>query len=65
MALTKAAKHVPISLLVAQTLQGEADAALGEAEAMSLRPLATLEELDGGETEKTKTTKKDIRSYSY
>ena len=46
MALTKAAKHVPISLLVAQTLQGEADAALGEAEAMSLRPLATLEELD-------------------
>jgi hypothetical protein len=61
-ALQKAAR-VPAARKEAQRLQGEADAALSEAEALKLR--ARLEDLTVWEMEKVKQSRKGSKTYSY
>jgi hypothetical protein len=62
-ALQKAAKVAPEARQEARRLQEEADKALAEAQA--LKPQARLEDLQVWVMEKTKTTKKGSRKYTY
>jgi hypothetical protein len=62
-AVMTAASVLPEAREKARKLQGEADQALAESEA--LKPLARLEDLHVWELEKTKATKKGTRSYRY
>jgi hypothetical protein len=62
-ATKRAAKTLPDASEKARELQEEADKALTEA--VTLRPVARLEDLTVWIMEKTKTTKKGSRSYQY
>ena len=62
-ATKRAAKTLPDASEKARELQEEADKALSEA--VTLRPVARLEDLTVWQMEKTKTTKKGSRSYHY
>jgi len=62
-AAMKAAKILPVAGEKARELQEEADKA--RSEAVALRPVARLEDLNVWIMEKTKTTKKGSRSYRY
>jgi hypothetical protein len=57
----KAARHLPAAREKAQRLQGEAEAALAEAEALKLQ--ARLEDLNVWERELVKESKKGSRTY--
>ena len=59
----RAAKNLPDASEKARELQEEANKALSEA--VTLRPVARLEDLHVWQMEKTKTTKKGSRSYLY
>ena len=61
--LQKAAAHLPVARMMAQKLQGEADAALAEAQALKLQ--ARLEDLNVWQMEKVKESKKGSKTYSY
>ena len=62
-ATKRAARTLPDASEKARELQEEADKALSEA--VTLRPVARLEDLTVWQMEKTKTTKKGSRSYHY
>lgn len=62
-AAMKAAKTFPEAGEKARELEGQADKALAESEA--LKPVARLEDTNVWVMEKVKTTKKGIRSYRY
>jgi hypothetical protein len=62
-ALQKIAAHAPAAHQEAERLQGEADAALAEAEVLKLQ--ARLEELTVWEMEKVKESKKGSKTYTY
>ncbi|MCX6673864.1 MAG: hypothetical protein NTY37_08820 [Methanothrix sp.] len=62
-ALQKTAKHRPATRKEAQRLQGEADAALAQAEALKLQ--ARLEDLTVWQMGKVKMTKKGSKTYAY
>ena len=62
-ALQKAAKHLPAARLEAKRLQGEADAALAEAEALKLQ--ARLEDLTVWQMKKVKQSRKGSKTYTY
>lgn len=62
-ALQKAAKHLPAARQEAQGLQGEADAALAEAQDLKLQ--ARLEDLTVWQMEKVKQSRKGSKTYSY
>jgi len=62
-ALQKAAKHLPAARQEAQRLQGEADLALAEAEALKLQ--ARVEDLTVWKMEKVKRTRKGSKTYIY
>jgi hypothetical protein len=62
-AAMKAARTLPEAREKARELQGEADQALAESEA--LKPLARLEDLHVWQMEKVKTTKKGSQKYGY
>jgi hypothetical protein len=62
-AAMKAAKTLPEARQKARELQEEADKA--RSEAVTLKPVARLEDLNVWIMEKTKTTKKGSRSYRY
>jgi regulator of replication initiation timing len=61
--LQKAAKTLPEADQEAQRLQKDADKALEESEALKLQP--RLEDLTVWEMEKTKSTKKGTKTYTY
>jgi hypothetical protein len=61
--LQKAAKTLPEARQEAQRLQKDADKALEEPEALKLQ--ARLEDLTVWEMEKTKSTKKGTKTYTY
>jgi regulator of replication initiation timing len=61
--LQKAAKTLPEAGHEAQRLQGDADKALEESEALKLQ--ARLEDLTVWEMEKAKSTKKGTKTYTY
>jgi len=62
-ALHKAAARAPAARLDAQRLQGEADLALAEAEALKLQ--ARLEDLNVWQMEKVKQSRKGSKTYTY
>ncbi len=62
-ALQKAARHLPAARLEAQRLQGKADAALAEAQALKLQ--ARLEDLTVWQMEKIKQSRKGCKTYTY
>jgi hypothetical protein len=62
-ALQKAAAHLPAARKKAERLQGEADSALAEAEALWIQ--ARLEDLTVWEMEKVKESKKGFKTYTY
>ena len=62
-ATKRAAKTLPAASEKARELQEEADKALSEA--VTLRPIARLEDLHVWQMEKIKTTKKGSQSYLY
>jgi hypothetical protein len=59
----KAAAHVPAACQEAQRLQGEAKAALEEAQALKLQ--ARLEDLTVWEMNKVRQTRKGCKTYTY
>ena len=61
--LQKVAKHLPAARLEAQRLQGEADAALVEAEALKLQ--AKLEDLTVWDMKKVNHSRKGSKTYTY
>jgi hypothetical protein len=61
-ALQKVAPHLPAAHQEAERLQGEADAALAEAEALKLQ--ARLEDLTVWEMEKIKQSRKGSKTYT-
>ena len=62
-ALQKAARHLPAARLEAQRLQGKADAALAEAQALKLQ--ARLEDLTVWQMVKIKQSRKGCKTYTY
>ena len=62
-ALQKAAAHAPAARLEAQRLQGKAEKALAEAEALKLQ--ARLDDLTVWEMKKVKQSRKGSRTYRY
>jgi predicted acyl esterase len=61
--LQKVAKHLPAARLEAQRLQGEADVALVEAEALKLQ--AKLEDLTVWDMKKVNQSRKGSKTYMY
>jgi hypothetical protein len=61
--LQKAEAHLPAARKKAQRLQGEAESALAEAEALKLQ--ARLEDLTVWERELVKESKKGSKTYTY
>ena len=61
--LQKVAKHLPAARLEAQRLQGEADVALVEAEALKLQ--AKLEDLTVWDMKKVNHSRKGSKTYMY
>jgi hypothetical protein len=59
----KAAAHLPAARKKAQRLQGKADSALAEAEALKLQ--ARLEDLNVWKMEKVKQSRKGSKTYVY